>query len=205
MTTALATYRPPPTVPSVVVVRRDGVPASAWFGQLRDGVLRLVWGDLAITADCAPTPAVRALAVADLVPPRSVVGRSSALWVHTGRHAPDRVEVLVARRARHTAPHPRRVSNEAELTNDDVVRLAGIRVTSIQRTGTDLARCLPAAQALAALSELVPLGFDPLLASHTLAAMRGHRHVRSALDVLTELRGQARIEGSSAPLAPVMR
>jgi len=205
MSTALATYRPPAAVPSVVVVRRDSVPASAWFGQLRDGVIRIVWGDVAITADCVPTPAIRALAVADLVPPRSVVGRSSALWVHTGRRAPDRVEVLVARRARHTAPHPRRVSNEAELTSDDVVRLAGIRVTSVQRTGTDLARCLPATQAVSALSELVAIGFDPELAAHTLAALRGHRNVRSALDVLAQVRAQARIEGSSAPLAPVMR
>ena len=205
MSSALAAYRPPPPTPRVVVVRRDSVPPSAWFGQLRDGALRVVWGDVAVAADVRPTPELRALAIADLVPRRTVVGRGSALWVHTGRHEPDRLEVLVGRRARHTAPHPRRVSNEADLADGDVVRLAGVRVTTVQRTGTDLVRCLPTSQAVAALSDLVPLGFDPAAAARMLAGLRGHRNVRLALSTLSQVTAQARIEGSSAPLAPVIR
>jgi hypothetical protein len=205
MSSALAAYRPPPPATRVVVVRRDSVAPSAWFGQLRDGALRVVWGDVAVAADVSPTPELRALAIADLVPRRTVVGRSSALWVHTGDREPDRLEVLVGPRARHTAPHPRRVSNEADLADGDIVRLAGVRVTSVQRTGTDLVRCLPAAQAVPALSALVPLGFDPESAERMLAGLRGHRNVRRALSALSQVTAQARIDGSSAPLAPVIR
>jgi hypothetical protein len=205
MSSALAAYRPAPPPARTVVVRRDGVPASAWFGQLRDGALRVVWGDVAIAADVVPTPELRALALADLVPRRTVVGRCSALWVHTGRHPPERLEVLVGRRARHTAPHPWRVSHEADLTDDDVVRFAGVRVTGVQRTGVDVVRCLPAADALVALLDLVPLGFDAVAATGTVSGLRGHRNVRQAVRVLRQVAAQARIEGSSAPFAPVIR
>jgi hypothetical protein len=97
------------------------------------------------------------------------------------------------------------VSNEADLADGDIVRLAGVRVTSVQRTGTDLVRCLPAAQAVPALSALVPLGFDPESAERMLAGLRGHRNVRRALSALSQVTAQARIDGSSAPLAPVIR
>ncbi|MDM7831265.1 hypothetical protein [Cellulomonas edaphi] len=188
------------------VVRRSEVPSSAWHGQLRDGALRLVWGGLAVASDVRVTPELRALALADLVPPRTVVGRCSAVWVHTGVREPVRLEVLVGRRARHAPPHPWRTSAEADLAPDDVVRLAGVGVTSVQRTGTDLARVLPVDEAVPLIVRLLPLGFDLDAAAGTLSALRGHRNVRTAMRALCAVdRAQARIVGSSAPLAPVMR
>ncbi|RHA41649.1 hypothetical protein [Cellulomonas rhizosphaerae] len=180
----LAAYRPRPAVVPPLVVHRSAVPASAWHGQLRDGALRLVWGDVAVAADVVSTPELRALALAELVPARAVVGRGSALWVHAGRPEPERVEVLVGRRGRHTAPHPRRVSAEAELAPEDVVRVAGVRVTSVQRTGTDLARWLPSRDAVPLVAALVPLGFDPERALTDLGGLRGQRHVRTAQHTL---------------------
>ncbi|ROS30735.1 hypothetical protein [Cellulomonas sp. PhB150] len=176
----LAAYRPRPPVVPPLVVHRSAIPASDWHGQLRDGALRLVWGDVAVAADVALTPELRALALAALVPERAVVGRGSALWVHVGRPEPGRLEVLVGRGARHTAPHPLRVSAEADLAPDDVVRLAGVRVTSVQRTGTDVARWLPTREAVALVTDLVPLGFDLDLARTELDRLRGQRHVRTA-------------------------
>ena len=180
MNLALARYRPRPPVEPSVVVHRGDVPTSAWYGQLRDGALRLVWGDVAVAAGVELTPALRARAIAELVPARAVVGRCSALWVHAGAPQPDRVEVLVGRRSRRTAPHPRRVSAEADLAPQDVVRVGGIRVTSVHRTGIDLARWLPTREAVTLVTELVPLGFDPERARADLAGLRGQRHVLTA-------------------------
>ncbi|MBD8058712.1 hypothetical protein IC607_07010 [Cellulomonas sp. JH27-2] len=187
MPSALARFRPPPpAVPAVV--RRDGVPASAWHGQLRDGALRVVWGDVAAPAGLRLTPEVRVRAIADLVPDRAVIGRSTALWVHTGRHRPDRVEVLVHRRTRPVAPNPHRVCAEADLPDADLSWVAGLRVTTVQRTGVDLARWLPTDAAVPLVADLLTFGFDPELAARDLRAMTGERHVRSARRTLALVR-----------------
>jgi len=179
MPSALARYRPPPlSVPALV--HRDEMPSSAWHGQLRDGALHVVWGDVAAAAGLRLTPEVRVRSIADLVPDRAVIGRSTALWVHTGRHRPDRVEVLVHRRTRPAAPNPHRVSAEADLPDADLTRVAGLRVTTVQRTGVDLARWLPTHTAVPLVADLLALGFDPVRAAHELRALTGERHVRSA-------------------------
>ncbi len=165
-------------------VRRDEVGAAAWFGLLRDGVVRLVWGDLAVAADLADGPEVRALAVAGLVPDRGVVGRRTAAWVHTGRFPPTRVDVLVRTGGRRTDPHPARVAAEASLAAQDVVHVGRVRVTTVQRTGADLARTLPRGDAVPLLRALREVGFDPELALDQLAGLRGQRGVRHAREVL---------------------
>ena len=184
---------------------RDDVGPAAWFALLRDGVVRVIWGDLAIAADLSDTPELRAAALAPLVPARGVLSRRSAVWVHTGCLPPERVEVLVAAGARRADPHPGRVAAEATLAPSDVVRVGALRATSVQRTGVDVARMLPPDEAGPLVRALQGVGFDAAAALESLADLRGQRGIRQARLVLEDLRGQARMTGSSAALAPVMR
>ncbi|GEL97129.1 hypothetical protein [Cellulomonas terrae] len=186
MSTRLDEFRA--TAPSLpCTVSRDEVGAAAWFGLLRDGVVRVVWGDVAIPADLTDTPELRAIAVAPLVPARGVIGRRSAAWVHTGRYPPVRVEVLVRTGGRRTDPHPSRVAVEATLSATDVVHVGAHRATSVERTGIDIARTLPAPQAVPALRALQDVGFDPARALDRLDGFRGHRGVRRAYSTLQDL------------------
>lgn len=175
----------PPLLPRTV--SRDDVGAAAWFGLVRDGVVRVVWGDVGIAADLSETPELRALALAPLVPARGVIGRRTAAWVHTGHFPPVRVEVLVRTGGRRTDPHPARVAAEAMLAPQDVVRIGGHRATSVQRTGIDLARMLPPAEAVPLLHALQEVGLDPARALASLADFRGQRGVRQAQSTLRDL------------------
>jgi hypothetical protein len=168
-------------------VSREDVGAAAWFGLLRDGVVRVVWGDVAIAADLVDTPELRAVALASLVPARGVLGRRTAAWVHTGSHPPDRVEVLVRNGGRRTDPHPERVAAEAVLAPVDIVRVGDLRATSVQRTGIDLARMLPPAEAEPLLRALQGVGFSAGRALEQLATFTGQRGVRRAHDTLRDL------------------
>jgi len=168
-------------------VSRDDVGAAAWFGLLRDGVVRVVWGDVAIAADLPDTPELRATALASLLPARGILGRRTAAWVHTGRYPPVRVEVLVPTGERRTDPHPERVAAEATLTPTDVVRVGAHRATSVQRTGIDIARMLPAAEAVPTLYALQEVGFEATRALDHLTAFRGHRGIRQAHATLQAL------------------
>ncbi len=186
MSTRLAVYAPPSTVlPSLV--RRADVGAATWHALVRDQVVRPLWGDVGVAADLDDTPSLRAAALADLVPRRGVVGRCSAAWVHTGGRPPSRVDVLVAARAHRADPDPRRTSAEATLAAEDVVRIGPLRVTTVQRTGTDVARWVGPAQALPVLADLCCVGFDPRRALHDLDAMPGQRGVRAARATLRAL------------------
>jgi hypothetical protein len=186
MGSRLDAYRPPPTaLPSIV--RRQDVGAAAWHALVRDRVVRPLWGDVAVAADLDDTPALRSAALADLVPRRGVVGRCSAAWVHTGRRPPDRVDVLVASRGHRADPHPRRAAAEAALAPHDVVRVGPLAVTTVQRTGTDVARWVAAPVALVVLADLCGAGFDPSRALDDLDAMPGQRGVRAARATLRSL------------------
>ncbi|NUU17630.1 hypothetical protein HP550_10270 [Cellulomonas humilata] len=186
MSTRLDEFRAvPPVLPRTV--SRDDVGAAAWFGLLRDGVVRHVWGDVAIAADLVDTPVLRAVALAPLVPARGVVGRRAAAWVHTGRYPPVRVDVLVGTGGRRTDPHPERVAAEAILPTHDVVRVGALRVTTVQRTGADLARLLPHDEALSLLRGLSEVGFDPEHALAQLVELGGQRGVRQARTLLRSL------------------
>ncbi|KQY44099.1 hypothetical protein [Cellulomonas sp. Root137] len=186
MSTRLDEFRPVPPVLPRTLSRAD-VGAAAWFGLLRDGVVRIVWGEVAIAADLADTPELRAVALAPLVPARGVVGRRAAAWVHTGSFSPVRVDVLVRTGGRRTDPHPERLAAEADLPPHDVVRVGRLRVTTVQRTGTDLARMLPRDEAVPLLTGLREVGFDPERALEQLAELRGQRGVRLARSTLQDL------------------
>lgn len=198
-------------------VCRDTVGPVAFDALLRDGHVHRVWGDLAVTAGLAPSPAHRAAAVRALVPARAALGRRTAGWVHTGLGTPARVDVLVGPRRRRPDPHPLRATHECELPPEDLVMLAGVQVTSVLRTGLDVARWEPRSTARALLVALQQVGFDPREALGRLAGLRGYAGVLDARHVLEPLaaaadatrgpgaRCQARMTGSSAALAPVMR
>jgi hypothetical protein len=193
----------------VVRVFPDVLGPVTYQALLRDHVTRRVRGDLAIPADVTTTPELRAAALASLVPERCVVGRQAALWVHTGSHEPPRVAVLVGPRVRRPDPHPGRTTHECELRPADVIRFGGVRVTTVQRTGLDLARWFPVDEALTLLAPLSTHGFDPgaaLIALERLAGYAGVRHARTAIGRLVGRQVvQARITGCSADLEPVIR
>jgi hypothetical protein len=176
---------------------------------LRDRVTRRVRGELTIPADLSATPELRMAALRSLVPARCVVGRQAALWVHTGWYEPSRIAVLVGPRVRRPDPHPGRTTHECELLDADVVALGGARVTSVQRTGLDIARWFPVDEALALLVPLCTHGLDPTSALTALDQLAGYAGVRDARVAMARLAGrqvvQARIAGCSAALEPVIR
>ncbi|MEZ0449620.1 hypothetical protein [Cellulomonas sp. ICMP 17802] len=186
MSTRLDAYRPRELVLPRTVQRAE-IGAAAWFGLLRDGVVRVVWGDVAIAADLVDTPELRAHALAPLVPARGVLGRRTAAWVHTGCFPPDRVEVLVRTGGRRTDPHPARIAAEATLAGHDVVRVGGLRATSVRRTGLDVARILPRDEALPVLRALQRVGFRPHEALDQLATLAGQRGILRARATLRSL------------------
>lgn len=197
--TALAwMWRQPVAVPDELHAREVGrVP---WQILVRDGIARHVWGTVAIPADVPETPRIRATAVGPLVPPRGVVGRSAAVWVHTGGPRPDRIDVLVAPRARRPDPHPLRVSHESALPAGDVMAVGPLRVTTVERTAVDVARW--AGNDTALLLERLVRGacLDPGRAIRLLDALPGHRGTRDARAALVAL--ARRGPGPAADLSP---
>ncbi|WP_028046301.1 hypothetical protein [Cellulomonas sp. URHE0023] len=182
----LAPYRAR-TVELPETLRRADVGAAAWWRLLDDGVVRSLWGDVAIAADLEETPARRSGAIAELVPARGVVGRRSAVWLHTGQCPPRRIDVLVPTRTRRADPHPLRVTAESTFAADDVIQVGSVRATTVQRTGLDICRHLPLAQALELLEPLLAAGFDPALARTQLEQLGGHRGILGAREVLRHL------------------
>ncbi|QTE28035.1 hypothetical protein [Pengzhenrongella sicca] len=176
----------PATIPEVLAVPDLG--PIAWQALLRDGVTRRVWGEVAIPADRAETPAVRGAATRPLVPPRAVVGRAAAAWVHAGGPAPDRIDVLVRPSGRRPDPHPQRCPHECVLPADDVVGVGPVRVTTVERTAVDIARWLPAPAAVPLLERLArDAGLRPGHALGLLDALAGHRGRRAARTTLRQL------------------
>jgi hypothetical protein len=196
----------PPSPDPLVRIFPDVLGPVTYQALLLDRVTRRVRGDLTVPADLMTTAELRAAA---LVPDRCVVGRQAAVWVHTGSHEPLCIEVLVGPRGRRPDPHPGRTTHECELPEADVVLLGSVRVTSVQRTGLDLARWFPAHAALAMLAPLCEHGFDPAAALDALARLGGYAGVRDARATLARLVSrqstQARITGCSAALPPVSR
>ncbi len=191
----------PDTVPDGV--RPGDVGDVGWQVLLRDGVLRPVWGDLATGARRPAGPALRAAAVRVLVPPRAVLGRAGAVWVHADGPVPERFDVLVEPRVRRPSPHPARVPHECPLPADDVVRFGEVRVTTVLRTALDVARWLEPDDAAPLLACLVTgAGLEPGTALRA-AARSGDRRVEPRLRAA--LAAQACGEGTPGDLDPVRR
>ncbi|HEY8719293.1 hypothetical protein [Pengzhenrongella sp.] len=174
--------------------------AISWQAMILDGVARHVWGGLAIAADLTETPDIRASAVHDLVPPRGVVGRAAAAWVHAGGPLPGRIEVIVAPRARRPDPHPLRVPHESALTASDVVVVGPLRVTSVARTALDVARWSGPDDSGQLLESLVRCaGLDATHALGLLDALPGHPKTRAAREVMLALGGVRPAPGELSP------
>ena len=169
------------------VVHRDDVSPLAWAGLHLDGLLVPLWHDVSRPVHTPEGPSSRAAALAHLVPARGALARRAAAWVHTGGPAPDRVDVLVPARARRPAPHPVRRAFEGALGDDEVVTLAGVRVTTVRRTAVDVARWVPGDVAAQVLHALLAAGLDPHEALDALAAAGPGRGVRAARRVLGAL------------------
>jgi hypothetical protein len=174
-------------MPAPATVHRDDVGAAAWYALQRDGVVRALSGDVAIRADLAESPELRAAALERLVPRRAVVGRRTAAWVHLGGAPPERVELVFEPGRRRTDPDPLRLAVEAHVGPDEVMRLGPVRVTTVHRTGLDLARFLPSDEALPLLRQLADVGFEPRRALTELDGLGGRRGVRQARDTLATL------------------
>jgi hypothetical protein len=218
VTSALDWLRPRPvSVPDGV--HPEDVGATAWQVLLREGALRPVWGAVATPADRSPTPAVRAAALRPLVPPRAVIGRAAAVWVHTGGPMPDRFDVLVPPRARRPSPHPLRIPHESPLAAADVHRFGEVRVTAVLRTALDVARWVPREEAVPLLRRLVDhAALDVVAAVRDLDATPGLRFTERARVTLAEAEAEAgarpagqevrppvTFAGTPAALEPVMR
>ena len=169
------------------VLRRAAVPAGTWTGLTRDRAYRPVGWGLAVRTDLPTTALLRVEAFAGRVPTRATIGRAAAAWVHVGGQAPPRLDLLVPPGGRRVDPRPDLQSHEALLGRGDVVLLAGQRVTSVQRTGLDIARHLPTAQAADWLQALLAAGFDAGAARRRLDGLGRERGVRQANVLLAGL------------------
>ena len=184
---ALRPYRPAVAGPSPLVRREDVAPA-VWTGMLLDGALVPLWHGVAVCAGAAATAELRLAALSDLVPRRGVVGRAAAAWVHAGGQRPDKVDVLVRPGARRADPHPLRRAAEGPLPDEDVLDLPAGRVTTVARTGLDVARYAPPDETARLLVGLLAVGFDPDAALDALDRLPGERGVLRARGLLRALR-----------------
>jgi hypothetical protein len=195
------------------VLRPVDVGAAAGFKALvTQGYLEEIWTDRAVASDVPVTPAIRADALAGSLSPaarRCVVGRASAVWIHTGAHRPRRAALLVPPGVRIPAPDVGYVAHETRLNPDEWVTIGPLRVTDVCRTAADVARWLPLAVAAALLATLADHPrFDAARAAAVLADAHGQRGVRHALSVLESMGTTAAQAGSPimrAPRDPVMR
>lgn len=193
--------RPVPAAPPLL--HRDEVFCGAWTGLLLDGAYLPIGWDVAVRADLECTPELRAQALVRRVPRRAVIGRLSAVWVHLGGSAPPRLELLVGPGARRVDPRPDLQSHEATLADGDVDLLDGVPVTSVQRTGVDVARYVDGPQADRCLHRLVDIGLDVEAALGTLGGLGRARGTRRAAARLGRLRADGRLPRSLGPGDPV--
>ena len=181
---------PPADLPRVV--RADLVGGETAFDALRAaGHLVTLAPGAAVLPGTAVTPGDRLTALAARIPPRTVVGRLSAVWVLTGEGDPTTLTVLYSPRTHRPGHRADLSSHQATLRDDDVEGLGPLRVTGPLRTAFDLARHVPRATALPALARLVAdARLDPAL---LVARLRTHAPgplAAEALDVAVELRAR---------------
>ncbi|NAZ87384.1 hypothetical protein [Kineococcus indalonis] len=165
-------WQPAPTPAVRAAVARD----------VREGLLQRLVGDVVVGAGVRVDAAVRARALALLVPADAVVVGVAAAWVHAGAPLPAPAQVLVVRRT--PARHPvrggvRLVVSRARLDDEDVVHVAGLALSSPARTLLDVARAEPrrAGQLRRLLAGAGLRGDDVERAAQR---ARGLAHVRSA-------------------------
>lgn len=209
--TSLPDPRTAARLPSTPLVRPVDVGAVAWHLLLRDGHLVRLRGEVALPAGVRATPALRAAALAPLVPPRCAVARAAAVWVHVGGAPPARVDLVAPSGGRVPEPAPGRAAAATALPDADVVLLGGVRVTTPRRTAVDLLSHDPPERALPLVARLRAAGVDPARVRADVAAASGRRGVRAAAALLPRLAGpgpapdQAPAATPRRPAAPPWR
>jgi hypothetical protein len=153
-------------------LRRDGLVVELWPGTLR-------------ALDLAHGAAGRSGAVTDLVPSGAVLAYQAAVWVHTGRHRPERLDVVLTGGRHRSTPDVR--MHAERLPPLDVVRIGGRAVTSPGRTAVDIARRSRASDVPGLLAALSAVGLSPA-------------EVRTALERATGMRGTPRARQLLAPV-----
>lgn len=182
--------------PELHPFRRRDLPNDAEAARLLDqGLARRVIADVLVAFDAPDSPQIRTAAVALLIPDEIrtehgwVLGFGSAAWLHTGsgpgdKTGPSELQVIIPpgrRRPRAAGVRGRQVA----LPVKHVMFVGEIAVTDPVRTAADVARDLPAAQALAALRRLGELtGVRPHQVTNVLATMRYARGAANARQLI---------------------
>lgn len=172
----------------------------AWTDLVRCGALVRVRGDAAVRPTTEVTAAVRALSLAPLVPVRTVVGGTSAAWVHCGVPENPALEVVHPLGVHRPPPRHGRVARQSALLRPETVELGTVLVTSVERTAVDVA-CLTdpliAVPVLRALVELAGLDVGSALRLLDLRHRRTGRPQARAL--LSDLSGAFPAPGDGLP------
>ena len=178
----------------VLPFRAEGSPAEA-DQLLKQGLVRCVIADVLVAFDAPDSREIRTAAASLLIPAEIrasagwVVGFGSAAWLHTGfgsfePHPPAELQVIVPP-GRRRPKRPGIRGRQVALTPDQVVFLGPVPVTDPVRTAADVARDLPADQAVAALHRLGELcGVRPQQVLQVLATMRYARGAATARQVV---------------------
>lgn len=130
---------------------------AAWDVLVRDGALLVLRGDAAVAPGEAVGPATRAETLSGTLREGSVVAGRTAAWVHAGGPAHDGGVLDVTYSPGRNRPRPGQAGKvwQASLLRDDVITLAGVRVTAPARTVVDLALQLDPHDALPRVLVLV--------------------------------------------------
>ncbi len=187
-----------------------------WRALCRDGALVPLWNLVAHRATIPAGPVLRAGALATVLHGQVVVGGTAAAWVHCGGPPPRRVTALHKARTHRPWPDPAVRILQATLLANEVVNVGGVSVTSVQRTGLDVARDADTSAALAWLARLGAVGFDvpsARLALERRPRWHGRNRIREVLDAFEREPGQAAaalgplrlrpaVAGSAPPVHP---
>ncbi|WP_369052290.1 hypothetical protein [Kineococcus terrestris] len=154
--------------------------------DVRDGLLRVLVGDVVVAAGAPLDAATRARALALLVGAGAVVVGPTAAWVHAGAAAGAPQRLWVA-----GGPRPQVLAARAGLPVErtrcrparaDLLELGGLLVTSPARTLVDVARTAPgrAVRVREALLAACPEGLGPADVREATDGARRRRGVRAA-------------------------
>jgi hypothetical protein len=187
-----------PSLPANVapVRRRDLVAAGRSAAEIdalvTEGVLAEVLRGVYLPVDHADDQRLRAAALGLVLPDGAAVCRTTAAWLHGvdcrppgEQDKPIPLECLVA-----VGRTPPRIAGvrpyQALLPGTDVMDVAGITVTTADRTALDLARYLPEFMGLGVLDAMAHAGLvDPSVLAERIEEWRGDRWVDRARRVIS--------------------
>lgn len=162
-----ALLQAPPALPAGLITPSDVGGFAAWQSLCLDGRLTPVRDHYAVLASTPTTRAHRARTLCALVQTRTVVGRQSALWVHTGQAISTQVHLLYEPTQHRPKPQPGAQTHQTMLTPQDILEIDGVHVTGATRTAVDLAVHIDRTLALSGLK---------MLAAQKLVTLEGVLH-----------------------------